>query len=191
MNANNANWRTDAAGGFPLDIHDQNGKLVARVMPEADHDVAERIVSCVNALSGLPQESLDGGWAGAGLSAHAKRMEQRVAELEQIMSEPLKRLVNERDQLRSVCAEAYQLAAALNAPVEALGNLSAAANGEQLPHATLLPVTAVADVVSQRDELLAALEALCDPEQTPSDGDPAVLREFAHAAIAKAKGGAV
>lgn len=61
------------------------------------------------------------------------------------------------DQLRAVCAEAYQLAGALNAPVEALDNLSAAANGEPLPHATFLPV-AVPDVVQQRDQLLAALK---------------------------------
>lgn len=186
MNANNANWRTDAAGGFPLDIHDQNGKLVARVMHDASRECAERIVSCVNALAGLPQECLDGGWTGTGLSAHAKRMELRVAELEQIMSEPLKRLVNERDQLRSVCAEAYQLAAALNAPVEALDNLSAAANGEQLPHATLLPVTAVGDVVSQRDELLAALEMVM--RRGRIDDSEEAMNQVA-AAIAKAKGG--
>lgn len=46
----------------------------------------------------------------------------------------------EIDRLRFVCAEAYQLAGALDAPVEALDNLSAAAGGEPLPHQTFLPV---------------------------------------------------
>lgn len=61
----------------------------------------------------------------------------------------------ERDQLRAVCAEAYQLAGMLDAPVEALDNLIAAANGEPLPHETFLPV-AVPDVAEQRDALLDA-----------------------------------
>ena len=69
-------WRTDAAGGFPLDIHDQDNVLVARVQPSpAAHNVARRIVACVNALNGLPQIALDGGWTAAGICAHAKRVE--------------------------------------------------------------------------------------------------------------------
>lgn len=78
----------------------------------------------------------------------------------ELAEEPLRAkiadLEKQRDQLRAVCAEAYQLAGALDAPVEAMDNLSAAANGDPLPHATFLPV-AVPDVVEQRDELLAAL----------------------------------
>lgn len=76
-------WSTETSGGLPLDIHDQNGLLVARVLPLplAGEEIAKRIVACVNALAGLPQECLDGGWTGAGLSAHAKRMEQRCADL--------------------------------------------------------------------------------------------------------------
>lgn len=50
----------------------------------------------------------------------------------------------ERDVLRNVCAEAYKLAGALDAPVEALDNLSAAMMGQPLPHATFLPVIATA-----------------------------------------------
>ena len=42
--------------------------------------------------------------------------------------------------LQRVCGEAYQLAGAVGAPVEALDNLSAAANGEPIPHETFLPV---------------------------------------------------
>lgn len=48
----------------------------------------------------------------------------------------------ERDALRLVCAEAYQMAGALNAPTKALDNLSAASVGAPLPHETFLPVEA-------------------------------------------------
>lgn len=44
--------------------------------------------------------------------------------------------------LQQVCAEAYQLAGAVGAPEKALDNLSAAANGKPIPHATFLPVSA-------------------------------------------------
>lgn len=46
----------------------------------------------------------------------------------------------ERDALRQVCAEAYQMAGAIDAPIEALDNLSAAANGCPIPHKTFLPI---------------------------------------------------
>lgn len=42
---------------------------------------ARRIVSCVNALDGLPQDALDGGWTSAGISAYAKRLEGTNADL--------------------------------------------------------------------------------------------------------------
>lgn len=64
--------------------------------------------------------------------------------------------VEQRDQLRIVCAEAYQMAGALGAPTAALDNLSAAAAGEQLPHETFLPV-ATPGLIEQRDRLLEAL----------------------------------
>ena len=44
--------------------------------------------------------------------------------------------------LEQVCAEAYQLAGAVGAPVKALDNLSAAAGGRPIPHETFLPVSA-------------------------------------------------
>ena len=49
-------------------------------------------------------------------------------------------IARERDELRKVCAEAYQMAGALGAPVKALDNLSAAASGKPIPHETFLPV---------------------------------------------------
>ena len=42
--------------------------------------------------------------------------------------------------LERVCAEAYQLAGAVGAPVKALDNLAAAAEGRPIPHETFLPV---------------------------------------------------
>lgn len=47
--------------------------------------------------------------------------------------------------LQTVCGEAYQLAGVYDAPVEALDNLSAAANGKPIPHETFLPVDGVTD----------------------------------------------
>lgn len=40
---------------------------------------ARRIVTCVNACEGLPQDALDGGWTAAGISAYAARLEQQNA----------------------------------------------------------------------------------------------------------------
>ena len=48
--------------------------------------------------------------------------------------------------LRQLCAEAYQVVGALNGRSNILDNLSAAAQGEPLPHATVLPYCATEDV---------------------------------------------
>jgi hypothetical protein len=45
----------------------------------------------------------------------------------------------EVDRLRTLCAEVYQVAGSLDAGDLVLDNLWAAANGEPLPHASLLP----------------------------------------------------
>lgn len=52
----------------------------------------------------------------------------------------IKEIKTEIEKLRCVCAEAYQLAGAYDADVKALDNLSAAANGDALPHASFLPI---------------------------------------------------
>jgi hypothetical protein len=51
----------------------------------------------------------------------------------------IRRLREEVETLRGVCAEAYQMAGAVGASVEALDNLSAASEGKPLPHETFLP----------------------------------------------------
>jgi len=50
MTSINEPWRTDAESGFPLDIHDAAGHLVARCYDEAH---AARIVAGVNCCVGL------------------------------------------------------------------------------------------------------------------------------------------
>jgi len=45
----------------------------------------------------------------------------------------------EIEQLRTLCAEVYQVAGTLGADVRVLDNLWAAADGKPLPHASLLP----------------------------------------------------
>ncbi len=47
-----------------------------------------------------------------------------------------------------------------------------------------------AALMRQRDQSLSALEAIADPRQTASRGDPTALRNYARAAIATAKGNA-
>lgn len=65
----------------------------------------------------------------------------------------LNKQAEEIARLRSVCGEAYQMAGALGASVEALDNLSAAASGDPLPHETFLPVTESDEIARLRDEL--------------------------------------
>ncbi|WP_071912756.1 hypothetical protein [Aeromonas sp. SCS5] len=54
---------------------------IAEVGSEDDETVfadASRIVACVNACAGLPQEALDGGWSATGISAYAADLEKQV-----------------------------------------------------------------------------------------------------------------
>jgi hypothetical protein len=51
-------------------------------------------------------------------------------------------LVAEVEGLQRVCAEAYQFAGAVGAPVRVLDQLWAAAEGRPLPHESILPVSA-------------------------------------------------
>jgi len=44
------------------------------------------------------------------------------------------------EALERVCAEAYQLAGVIGAPVRVLDNLAAAADGLPLPHDSFLPI---------------------------------------------------
>ena len=65
-------WAADEFG----QINDSEGK------PIVGHPYnARRIVACVNACAGLPNDALDGGWTAAGLSEYAKRLEQQRDEL--------------------------------------------------------------------------------------------------------------
>ena len=49
------------------------------------------------------------------------------------------KLEDENAALKQLCAEAYQVVGALNGPVNLLDNLSAGAQGEPMPHKTVLP----------------------------------------------------
>lgn len=62
-------WRTDAKSGFPQDVHDATGNLVA-ACSEANFGEANarRIVACVNACAGISIESLEAGGIGSILS---------------------------------------------------------------------------------------------------------------------------
>jgi hypothetical protein len=103
----------------------------------------------------------------------------------------------ELDQLRGVCAEAYQFAGAYDAPIEVLDNLSAAANGLPLPHKSFLPVMD-SEAVAQRDRLLAIVERFASimdgcgnwPDTSTSQVSLGDLANEAEAVIAEVKGGA-
>ena len=71
-------------------------------------------------------------------------------------------LLLEIDRLRHVCAEAYQLAGAVGAPVRVLDTLAAAAAGRPLPCSSFLPVAAeecdeVAELQRRLDQVRLAV----------------------------------
>lgn len=80
---------TDSSGGFPLDIHADDGELIARANEVAD---AERIIACWNAFDGVPTglvETMPGPVHDLA-QAHAKAVEQRdnlLAALEGMIEE--------------------------------------------------------------------------------------------------------
>lgn len=60
-------WRTDAQNGFSQDVHDADGNLVAACSEANFGDSnARRITACVNALEGLNDYALSGGWSFRG-----------------------------------------------------------------------------------------------------------------------------
>ena len=73
-------WRTDEECGFPQDIHDSKGNLFLRCGSDFDNEIygeanARRIVACVNALEGLNDYALSGGWSFRGIEAYAKGLD--------------------------------------------------------------------------------------------------------------------
>jgi hypothetical protein len=71
-------WKASQLFGDELGIDDADGDEVTGFMDAAD---ARRIVACVNACDGLPQDALDGGWTALGLSKHAKALEKQRDQL--------------------------------------------------------------------------------------------------------------
>ena len=57
----------------------------ARIALEAAN---ARIAEFERILDGLPQDAIDGGWTARGISAYAKQLENRVAELNAIINTP-------------------------------------------------------------------------------------------------------
>ncbi|WP_143062180.1 hypothetical protein [Paraburkholderia diazotrophica] len=49
---------------------------------EATTPLLARIAEFERILDGLPQDAIDGGWTARGISAYAKKLETRIAELE-------------------------------------------------------------------------------------------------------------
>lgn len=73
--------------------------------------------------------------------------------------------------LERVCGEAYQVAGAVGAPVRVLDQLRAASEGEPLPHATILPVTAEeCDEVAAGQAVLRQVRAVVAPHIAPAAG---------------------
>lgn len=67
-----------------LDIVGEYGDAVGRIHPDGGiHDEADgaRIVACVNALAGLSDDALAGGWNYAGQNAYALKLERARDEL--------------------------------------------------------------------------------------------------------------
>ena len=95
---------------------------------------------------------------GAFDQMRIKNMELAIHEWQKacgMASDRIAELEAEIAKLRGVCADAYQLVGAVGGPVEALDNLSAAANGEPIPHDTFLPFREC-DCLSELKELREA-----------------------------------
>ena len=74
-------WRND--GTY---ISDATGMCIdPNVM--GGEEVASRIVACVNACAGLPQDALDGGWTALGMSKYAKSVESQRDELLELVKQ--------------------------------------------------------------------------------------------------------
>lgn len=68
------------------------------------------------------------------------------------------------DDLERVCAEAYQFAGTAGAPERVLDNLSAGAEGQPIPHESILPVTAeecdaISELRSKLDQVRQVVSA--------------------------------
>lgn len=66
---------TTAPAGY---VHAITNPANAVIRVEGSLANARRIVQCVNACEGLPNDALDGGWTAKGASAYAKRLEDAV-----------------------------------------------------------------------------------------------------------------
>lgn len=51
---------------------------------------AQRLVACWNALDGLHDDALGGGWTAAGMNAYAKGLENRLAAARDLLAEVVK-----------------------------------------------------------------------------------------------------
>ena len=51
---------------------------------------AQRLVACWNALDGLPDDALDGGWNVRSMSAYAKGLEGKLAAARALLAEAVK-----------------------------------------------------------------------------------------------------
>ena len=72
------------------------------------------------------------------------------------------------DDLAQVCAEAYQFAGAVGAPERVLDNLLAGAEGQPIPHASILPVLAEeCDAVSELRSKLEQVRHAVGPVEGP------------------------
>jgi hypothetical protein len=51
---------------------------------------AQRLVACWNALDGLHDDALGGGWTAAGMNAYAKGLENKLAAAQELLVEVVK-----------------------------------------------------------------------------------------------------
>ena len=51
---------------------------------------AQRLVACWNALDGLHDDALGGGWTAAGMNAYAKGLENKLAAAQELLVEAVK-----------------------------------------------------------------------------------------------------
>ena len=132
------------SGDFVGDEKRRYAEMIAAVLNAHAHPVNARLLDALKYAAGcLPSDECSDRYLNALAESVVRRGLSRAFN-------DLNRVTAERDALRNVCAEAYQLAGALDSPIEALDNLAAAMTGRPLPHESFLPVVANDRIAQQQ-----------------------------------------
>ena len=86
-------WRANHANAGKCGYEVAGGdKFLNQVCDDVREDNARRIVACVNALDGLSNDALEGGWNFKEMSAYAKTLEEELASYKRMFNRSIREL---------------------------------------------------------------------------------------------------